>query len=766
MNEATFEARVNKELMKIFPCLQQVEIEHQKTFTLKFGHHKIKVNSEENEKKYGRLDLLIKYKTNNFAVLELKRPGKVITNDDCDQGISYARLITPMPPLVIVSNGKDTYFYKTIDKSKLQIKTIDEDAIEELFKHAFLCAESSMDASIKFLLGKEKSLWKEIVNNYTNDAIDRLKGTITDFTMPITDEFNLKRDIVKQIFKLLKKEKLIVLEGEPLSGKTNVLYQLYKNKDKNHIIPLYIDASITSQGILKRIANIFSNNLFYNINPDEVRQWMRIGLTSISDRLVIMIDGLSKDSNDRIKEDLEELIELSNNYNLSIVIAIDKFNLEKFEKTNGRITQNGILGRASKLYLSSLDENEFKDAKKYVHNKFNTTFFKGVDFNNEYRNPRILRIIASKIEKSIRELNIDLNTNERIGYNLSSVTTDKMLNYIWEIYMSDPNIRMNFRYLVKAHIEDNHRNINDMNSRLICFGQGLINYEIAEDVAGSERIKALINYGYVQLVNGPNSITYVRIKLPELLSTAAANYIADEMAVMINNNDIENAYKFLVEKSEPFPYGDIVGAEAVYKLGERIGHIPSELFINLLGDYPYKEISKDKIKCIIRKSDTEVEKIEDEESICNIHPWLILSQLSCNNISNISTNEYSNISILGNVASYKDFLRRDDISSLYENSKEFYFYKVKEGRILSREAGVVEPITFGLINGFDLLGEEMLKLSEIAVKESDYFLAYRLHIAAEHSLNHLDKNVRKIASQIIDELKTLVSEVNSCEKYR
>ncbi|NFL85841.1 hypothetical protein FDB24_02085 [Clostridium botulinum] len=186
--------------------------------------------------------MLIKYKTNNFGVLELKRPGKVITDDDCDQGISYARLITPMPPLVIVSNGKETFFYKTIDKSQLQIKTIDEDAIEELFRHAFLCAESSMDAAIKFLLGKEKSLWKEIVNNYTNDAIDRLKGTITDFTMPLTDEFNLKRGIVQQIFKLLKKEKLIVLEGNPLSGKTNVLYQLYKNKNKNHIIPFYIDA--------------------------------------------------------------------------------------------------------------------------------------------------------------------------------------------------------------------------------------------------------------------------------------------------------------------------------------------------------------------------------------------------------------------------------------------------------------------------------------------------------------------------------------------
>lgn len=514
---------------------------------------------------------------------------------------------------------------------------------------------------------------------------------------------------------------------------------------------------------MKRIANIFSNNLFYNVNQDEIRQWMRVGLTSISDRLVIMIDGLSNDSNERVKEDLEELIELSNNYNFSIVIAIDKFNLQKFEKTNGRITQNGILGRASKLYLASLDENEFKDAKKYIHKKFNTTFFKGVDFNNEYRT-RILRIIASKIEKSIRELNIDLNTNEKISYNLSSVTTDKMLNYIWEIYMSDPNIRMNFRYFVKAHIEDNNRNINDKISRMICFGQGLINYDIAEEVAGSERIKALINYGYVQLVNGPNSITYVRIKLPELLSTAAANYIADEMAVMINNNDIENAYKFLVEKSEPFPYGDIVGAEAVCKLGERIGHIPAELIINLLDDYPYKETSKDKIKCIIRKSDTEVEKTNVKESICNIHSWLILSQLSCNKISNISTNQDTNISILGNVASYKDFLRRDDISSLYENSKEFYFYNVKEGRILSREAGVVEPITFGLISGFDLLGEEMLRLSEIAVKESDYFLAYRLNIAAEHSLNHLDKNVRKIASQIIGEIKTLVSEVNSCEK--
>ena len=42
-----------------------------------------------------------------IAIFELKRPGIAISDDDREQGISYARLITPMPPLVIISNGVD-----------------------------------------------------------------------------------------------------------------------------------------------------------------------------------------------------------------------------------------------------------------------------------------------------------------------------------------------------------------------------------------------------------------------------------------------------------------------------------------------------------------------------------------------------------------------------------------------------------------------------------------------------------------------------------
>ena len=40
--------------------------------------------------------------------LELKRPGSLLTTDDDEQGLSYARMLHPRPPLVVVTNGQAT----------------------------------------------------------------------------------------------------------------------------------------------------------------------------------------------------------------------------------------------------------------------------------------------------------------------------------------------------------------------------------------------------------------------------------------------------------------------------------------------------------------------------------------------------------------------------------------------------------------------------------------------------------------------------------
>jgi type I site-specific restriction endonuclease len=55
-----------------------------------------------------RSDVLVSHNGKPLAVLELKRPGQALTESDEKQGLSYAALLHPPPPLVVVTNGSDT----------------------------------------------------------------------------------------------------------------------------------------------------------------------------------------------------------------------------------------------------------------------------------------------------------------------------------------------------------------------------------------------------------------------------------------------------------------------------------------------------------------------------------------------------------------------------------------------------------------------------------------------------------------------------------
>ena len=175
MNEATLEARVNAEIQKHFPSIARVKITHQKYLTLRVGHRTdIKMGGLEQAKATGRLDILLSFEDRPLAILELKDPGKSLTDDDRDQGLSYAKLLTPQAPLVIVSNGEEAVFYKTFNGEVWNPNNKDEEAVHSLFSHALSSAAGEMEEAIQILMGKQPHIWKALCQKYTEAALRQL----------------------------------------------------------------------------------------------------------------------------------------------------------------------------------------------------------------------------------------------------------------------------------------------------------------------------------------------------------------------------------------------------------------------------------------------------------------------------------------------------------------------------------------------------------------------------------------------------------------
>lgn len=94
----------------------RISLEH--SFQIRYAHHDLLIGSQDSQRVAGgRLDILVKsYDGEPLLVLELKRVDLDLTDDDRDQGISYARLLHPMAPFVVVTNGRDARIYDTVTR--------------------------------------------------------------------------------------------------------------------------------------------------------------------------------------------------------------------------------------------------------------------------------------------------------------------------------------------------------------------------------------------------------------------------------------------------------------------------------------------------------------------------------------------------------------------------------------------------------------------------------------------------------------------------
>src|SRR5690349_10992238 len=105
--EGDLEAEIHAALKLAFPWLPPGSIQHQTTFSFSFGGKRIEVDGAITDKAKARADILLHYNKQPLAVLELKRASVPLDAEDEEQGLSYARVLHPAPPLVVVTNGTD-----------------------------------------------------------------------------------------------------------------------------------------------------------------------------------------------------------------------------------------------------------------------------------------------------------------------------------------------------------------------------------------------------------------------------------------------------------------------------------------------------------------------------------------------------------------------------------------------------------------------------------------------------------------------------------
>ncbi len=769
MNEATLEARVNAEIKKYFPKIARLKITHQKYLNLKVGHHTdIKTGGIEQAKVTGRLDVLLSYENQNLAILELKNPELKITDEDRDQGLSYAKLLTPQAPLVIVSNGKDVAFYQTYDGKNWESQTKDEEAIQTLFSHALSNAATEREEAIRLLMGAQPIVWKSLFQKYTEATLNQLVGKIDQFTKPICQDFIVKRSVVSKILKnIFDGEILLALIGPPLSGKTNVLSQLCMDAGLENYIPIYIDAQNTSYGIFQHLANQFTRELYIPIQLSEIRQWIFHSLQSISSHLIIVIDNWTSDISGTLKEDIDELINfLTPSFPLTILLCMDDTTYQDTKNIPGRPTYSAIGGNAKPISLSPLNDDEFKSVCELLYNNFLAGFNNGAHLNLDFRIPRFLRLITSMINQP----NSDpiLRKDKKQIKVIPSITSFLIFGS-WSRYISHNETEGFFQDLARTYLLDKQNRINEPKLCIMSHGKGHIIRETAEKNIGFEKLKSMQTQGHIGTVKGPNGKILILPKVPEFLAMAGSYVISEECMSIYENDNFDDAYVFLVNESDSFPYGDLVGAKAILDISNKNWDLANDIINKLLKDEPTEDRLSEGSRALAYFEDVGNINIEfgegtNETVTGNIQPWNILSQICSYLIRSGKNSVDSQLMILATVGTYHRTLLRPQSSSIEQNLG-FHEHDIGDhGSVLCHQSGIIEPITFAMQCGFYEIPKDMLRLCLFAKENDLFFLAHRLNMAAASVLSCIEKNVVKAASEAQEILRNTISSTKKSVK--
>lgn len=557
MNEASLEGRLNTTLDRIFSGPIRPKIEHQRTLVLKLGHHNVEVDGIPKAEARGRLDVLLLLEGKNLAVLELKSPELELTDDDEAQAWSYARLLHPMPPFYIVTNGTETRMFRTYDRSRVDGATLDERAIAEQISAAAGAAAADQQTAIHYLLGKSPEAFQAVFRRISLKQLRFVMGSVAEVTRPVCKEFGIVRDAVFALYHVLANERsaVVTLFGEALAGKTNVAADLihfsYSGAVPSTIAPVYVNCDYLEHGFLQTLADEVSAETHVSASADDVRHWLRSRiLSSAGARPVIIVDSWSPDAAERLGAELSELLDLAGPETFAVVVVVDSAHSDQVLSTTRR-------GQPSKLaaltitipVLATMSDREVMTAAQLLYQRKRLTLEAGALHNPLYRLPSTWRMLAAydgQVQGGLpAALGAEQLHNILAHQDLSAEQADDLRAYCAAV-------------------------LDDRTSRLqgvLLASPGAVGLRYAKDALGEQRLERLIRWGFVRVRTTHAGRSIVTAQIPQLLAATSVAVIQDRLEEALEEWTVDAAVDAFLASCRRLPYCELVGAAAYFEEG-------------------------------------------------------------------------------------------------------------------------------------------------------------------------------------------------------
>ena len=380
----------------------QNELSFEKSFTLRLGKHTHKVNTEKQiETAQARLDILVTRDGENLFIIEAKADSRMLTDEDRDQAISYARLIHPIAPISIVTNGRDFFLYDTVSKELIKddidLTTYKISGSEDL--------RDIYEEALEYFIGYSSENLKIFCDKQIAEGASTLISLDGDRTKKFIPEIYVASESLNEQFKnFLNSDKpVFAIIGESGAGKTCSMCGLSRELIAEYPVLFYRALHLTD-GLIKTIANDF--NWEFSTQYDDIPLFKRLNKIFKDRKVIIFIDGIDEWNDVNKVEIIGEFAKKIRGGNFKVVLSCKSSVWDRFLISQGiptRLSQElfPIQENPPGYFISEFSNKEFSELIAKYRNFYGFTgLFEDQVFIECKRSPFLLRIFFEVAENT------------------------------------------------------------------------------------------------------------------------------------------------------------------------------------------------------------------------------------------------------------------------------------------------------------------------------------------------------------------------------
>ena len=430
-------------------------------------------------------------------------------------------------------------------------------------------------------MGPESTVWVAAIRAATDAVLAEVTGDWSEAGLPFVDGFLTPRRATQETLSELRRSKrMVIVDGPPLAGKSNVLREVAVSmRASEDMTALFIEADGGGgSGLLQIIADLLSDALGWQVTAEDTRTWLRRLSRQSGPALVLVVDGISATRNE-VRRDIEDLTSNSFGPNLRIVIAVDDTVTPRLvqSETGRKVTRIGR--RASRVSVGTLDDREFGELVEILKER-RIGIMMGGQSAPEFRIPWVIRALVANVVSSPRY------ADESLMAGLPSLLGPDLILHARERFEDQEETRHLFQALAELVIADITEGGRPISTVLESMAAFAIRRKMAGRFIDGQTLDRMIERGLVRIGLNDANERIVVPRLPELLASELALLLARSLADELAASGPESAAGWLTGLTSALPFGDVIGAQALFDCAEATGNVPLKLMECLLSAHP------------------------------------------------------------------------------------------------------------------------------------------------------------------------------------